>query len=258
MGTAFRMTRRSGLLRILFVAVFLLLNFAGELPAADESIVRKSAVQIMHDYFTEQKYDEALAASAAALEEQPDSYLIHNMLAYIHWQRAEWDKMLASAEKALKIKDKDAEMLLLAGRARYMKKEYASAAETLENAFIAGEGTNIRNPEICFDLAAAYVQLNQYEKAIEWAQKAVSLDPGFATAHYVLGRTYFEAGKFAESVPNFLKSLELKESLTGVREYLGLAYAKSGDQEKARQTFQEILKNDPDNKTAKENLAALQ
>ena len=247
MGTAFRMTRRSGLLRILFAAVFLLLNFAGGLRAADESIVRKSAVQIMHDYFT-----------AAALEEQPDSYLIHNMLAYIHWQRAEWDKMLASAEKALKIKDKDAEMLLLAGRARYMKKEYASAAETLENAFIAGEGTNIRNPEICFDLAAAYVQLNQYEKAIEWAQKAVSLDPGFATAHYVLGRTYFEAGKFAESVPNFLKSLELKESLTGVREYLGLAYAKSGDREKARQTFQEILKNDPDNKTAKENLAALQ
>lgn len=250
--------RRFLSLRLCFAAVFFTLIFASGLFAAEDSSVRKTAYQIMYDHFLEQRYDEALAASPAALEEQPNSYLVHNMLAYIHWQREEWDKMLEFAEKALKIKEKDAEMLTLAGRALYMKKEYARAAEDLEQAFEAGRGTPVESPETCFDLAATYIELKQYDKAIQWAGQAVSLKPRFGTAHYVLGRTYFEAGKFAEAIPNFLKALELRESLTGAREYLGLAYVKSGDKENARKTFQEILKIDPENKTAKENLAAIE
>lgn len=250
--------RRFLSLRLCFAAVFFTLVLASGLFAAEDSVARKTAYQIMYEHFLEQRYDEALAASPAALEEQPNSYLVHNMLAYIHWQRGEWDKMLEFAEKALKIKEKDAEMLTLAGRALYMKKEFARAAEILEQAFAAGRGTPVESPETCFDLAATYIELKQYDKAIQWAEQAVSLKPRFATAHYVLGRTYFEAGKFAEAIPNFLKALELRESLTGAREYLGLAYIKSGDKENARKTFQEILKIDPENKTAKENLAAIE
>jgi len=251
-------SRRFLFLPSCFVTVSFLLIFAPALYAAEDSAASKTAYQTMLDDFLEQRYDEALAASPAALEEQPNSYMVHNMLAYIHWQRAEWDKMLEFAEKALKIKDKDAEMLTLAGRALYMKKEYARSAETLEQAFAEGRGTPVESPETCFDLAATYLELKQYDKALQWAQQAVSLKPDFATAHYVLGRTYFEAGKFVEAIPNFSKALELKESLTVAREYLGQAYVKSGDKEKARQSFQEVLKFDPENKTAKENLAVLQ
>ncbi len=242
-------------LTLFFGATFFLFLKSSACLADDEPIVRKNAFQRMSGYYLEEKYDEALTASAQALEENPRSYDVHNMLAHIHWRRQEWDQMLDSAEKALAIQAGDPDMLALLGRACFMKKEYERAAKFLED---ASRAVNNRNLEICFDLAGTYLEIKNYDRAIEWAQKAVSLDPDFAAAHYMLGRACLEAGRPAEAIPAFLKALELKKTLTVVREYLGLAYMKTGDRAKARQVFEEILKTDPDNKTAKENFAALE
>ncbi|GEM_PF-3233747 len=245
-------------LTLFFGAAFFLFLKSSACLADGEPIVHKNAFQRMSDYYVEEKYDEALTASGQALEENPRSYEVHNMLAHIHWRREEWDQVLESAEKALAIKAGDKDILALIGRACFMKKEYSRAAKALEDAFVAAREANSQNPELCFDLVAVYLELKNYDRAIEWAQKSVSIDPNFANTHYILGRAYLEAGKPVKAIPAFLKALELKKTLTVVREYLGLAYMKTGDRAKARQVFEEILKADPDNKTSKKNLALLE
>lgn len=244
-------------LKALFVSFFLGLTLAESPAAAGDENVCKEACQQMSQYFSEQKYEEALAVSVQALEETPGSFKVYKMLAQIHWHRQEWDAMYESAERALAVNHEDWELLALSGRASFMKSNYVLAAETLEKSFAIEREVNGGRPELCFDLAATYLKLEDYVKAVEWAQEAVSLAPDFATAHYMLGRILFESEKFAESIPGFLKALELKPALAGVGEYLGMAYVKIGDIEKAKQIFQEVLKSDPANKIAREQLALI-
>jgi tetratricopeptide (TPR) repeat protein len=79
------------------------------------------------------------------------------------------------------------------------------------------------------------LDLHQIESLLT---KAITLDPKLAEAHLQLGNLYSDHGKYAESIPEYVKALENNPDLADARYRLGQAYVHTGDKDKAQEQFQ--------------------
>ena len=104
-----------------------------------------------------------------------------------------------------------------------------------------------------------YVSWGQYtasgfEEAVEHFEKAISLDPNFAKAHALLGRTLLLQNTFgglplnlqiAEAEPHIFKALELDDTLTEAHKALGYVRRRQGDYEGAKRAYKRAIELDP-------------
>jgi tetratricopeptide (TPR) repeat protein len=89
------------------------------------------------------------------------------------------------------------------------------------------------------NLAIAHLRLNENDKAQEEAQAAVSLDPKFARARYILGNIYFNKGDYKAALPELEKVFVLTPDFDVARA-LGLTYLHLRQLERAKLLFEEI------------------
>ena len=82
-------------------------------------------------------------------------------------------------------------------------------------------------------LAFVELQIRQPAEALASAQRAVQLAPGSAEAHYVLGRSLFDSGKFAEAAKELEIAAQLNPGSPEVHFNLAKAYAKLNRREAA-------------------------
>jgi tetratricopeptide (TPR) repeat protein len=85
-----------------------------------------------------------------------------------------------------------------------------------------------------------FLQTRRYDEAIEQLRQTLAMDPSFAYAHFVLGRTYMEKRMYPEAIAEFRAGLETEQSL-GCIAGLGHAYAVSGRQAEAQKILNELL-----------------
>lgn len=81
----------------------------------------------------------------------------------------------------------------------------------------------------------AELNLQQIEALLK---TAIALDPKFAEAYLQLGNLYSDQKKYAESIPEYEKALELSPDVADAHYRLGQAYVRTGDKELAQQQFQ--------------------
>lgn len=104
--------------------------------------------------------------------------------------------------------------------------------------------------------AICYMQLKNSGKAIEHANKAISLCPQYYDAYYVLGTIYEELGSFDRSIMMFeicarsqFKKMDLtnREDIRGYKpfEFLERLYSKSGDYERCLTACEKLLEYFP-------------
>lgn len=108
------------------------------------------------------------------------------------------------------------------------------AAETL-----AESKSYVDNARVRVDLAVAYLQTNETEKALEEAQAAVGLDPKNAYARYILGNIYFTREDYAAALPELEKVLILAPNFDAARA-LGLTYLYLKQPARAKLLFEEM------------------
>ena len=82
---------------------------------------------------------------------------------------------------------------------------------------------------------AIALQLRHAENAAKFAQRAVQLAPESAEAHYLLGRSWLDLGKSADSVIELETARGLAPNSPEVRFSLARAYAKAGQPDAAEQ-----------------------
>jgi tetratricopeptide (TPR) repeat protein len=103
-------------------------------------------------------------------------------------------------------------------------------------------------------LAAMCGDQKQYQKAIDYSSKAISLDPKNGGSYFVRGTAYFEVQQYEKAVDDFSKTIELTaytptgdpakdklfKSLAGdkVNEFLAEAYHRRG------QAYEKLGKHD--------------
>ncbi len=105
------------------------------------------------------------------------------------------------------------------GQALNNEKKYVEAAAVFEQAIPLAKAQNM---VILLQAAAnSYRLAHQYDKSVEYYQKAIAAKPGQATLHDGLGNTYAEMRKTAEAVQEFQKAAEL-DPAGAAREYFNL------------------------------------
>ena len=131
-----------------------------------------------------------------------------------------------SAEKkvvAVPAKNKDSEkavQLHAEGLELYRRGQFAEAIDKWSQEFAIGRNSaNTAN-----NIAIAYDQLRDYDKAIEYTRRSLELDPGFGHAYHTMGTVYLDLKDFEQAKHCFEKAIELKWDIGSSSYNLGQAY----------------------------------
>ncbi len=121
------------------------------------------------------------------------------------------------------------------------REDYAAAAPLLEQA-LAADGDNI---EARFNLAFAYTQLAQDERAITEYEKVLAAKPDLAQALSNLGMVLLRQDRAAEALPRFEKLAELRPDDSQAHYLAGHARARTGNLEGAITSYERAVQLDP-------------
>ncbi|MFU8802165.1 MAG: tetratricopeptide repeat protein [Bradymonadaceae bacterium] len=95
------------------------------------------------------------------------------------------------------------------------------------------------------------------EEAVGYFAQAVQLEDSFAEAHYNLGLLYLEMDRRDTAVEHIQKARRLDPDVFDYTVALAQAYALNGQYNDAETLFSEVIARDPDNLTAKNNMAVI-
>jgi tetratricopeptide (TPR) repeat protein len=116
------------------------------------------------------------------------------------------------------------------GNVGYKEKEIA----LYQHALTLERGVNaISHHMTHYNLALAYIEINQQEKAIENFKKAIEIAPGFYNAYNNLGVLMIKQGKYDEAFNNFIKALSYDNNNARAHTNLGFVLLKKGRLEEA-------------------------
>jgi adenylate cyclase len=119
-------------------------------------------------------------------------------------------------------------LLMIVGRIDQSRDEFQRATEL-----------DPLSPFMTLDLNIPYVLKKDYDKAIAQCHKALELDPNFYLPHFVLGWIEIKRGNYSNAIEEY-RVAQSKETQPIITAYLGFAYAKSGQKEKALEMLNEL------------------
>lgn len=148
-----------------------------------------------------------------------------------------------------------------------LTKAYLSNAENVNLAVpinlvkntLGGKETMLteNSPQYYYSLAVIEDDKHNYDQAIQYYEKAISLDNNFSSAYMGLGGDFYEKGDYAKEVKYYEKAVEIDPNNYESLYYLGTAYEDIGYYSKAINKYLKVLTIKPDYKDAIHDLALL-
>jgi tetratricopeptide (TPR) repeat protein len=142
------------------------------------------------DYTAAERYDEAVAAFTAALEQEPANAGIRYNRGEAYRRAGCSAEAKTDLEAVLAAEGESAALLLALGLVAYEADDFDTAAERYERALVIKPGF----PEAWNDLGVVEFRREAYSKAREAFEKAIALDPNYADAWLNLADSYDELG----------------------------------------------------------------
>ena len=204
---------------------------------------------------------QVMSAFREAIRLRPDYAEAHNHLGLVLVQVGDTEKGILEFREALRLAPDDVSATGNLGAA-LVGSQPVEAISLLEKA-IALQPAFVRAQ---YNLALAYAQSPEHglDKAIPQFQKVIELDPGFAAAHFELGKVLFRKNALPEAILRFQEALKLDPKLGAARYQLGLALTRAGkpaegaaELEKARAAIEEESKQGTASQLLGEARAAL-
>jgi len=97
----------------------------------------------------------------------------------------------------------------------------------------------------------AYVDLLEFEKAVEAYQNAIKLDPNHAAAHLALGKLYLDRNDLNRAISELRIALKLSPGLDGVHAGLGRALRATDDATAAINVLKQGVERNPSDQEAR-------
>lgn len=132
-----------------------------------------------------------------------------------------------------------------------MQSKYWQNSITL---FEHADEINGNNEFINYNLGVAFLDQGDFEKAVEYSQKAVELAPGFTEAHKNLGLVFVKQGKYDKAVNCFNKAIESSPDDVKAYNNLGLVFFEQNKLDEAIKHFNKVLEISPGYAKAYNNL----
>ncbi len=156
-----------------------------------------SSYVVTSDLPSKERHPKAKAAAIKALELDPSlgeaRAVLANVAFYFDW---DWPTSEREFRRAIELSPNYAtahhwfgEVLSAMGRFDESFAEYRKATEL-----------DPISPAISSDLAMAYYNSRQYDRAIDHLKKLIELNPGFVRSYFYLANIYEETGKFPEAI----------------------------------------------------------
>lgn len=140
------------------------------------------------------------------------------------------------------------------GNMGYKEKEIA----LYQHALTLERGANtISHHMTHYNLALAYMKINQQEKAIVHFRKAIEIAPGFYNAYNNLGVLMIKQGKYDDAFNNFIKALSYDNDNARAHNNLGFVLLKKGHLEEALIESKKALAAEKDSSPALYNLGII-
>ena len=95
------------------------------------------------------------------------------------------------------------------------------------------------------DLAEELLVAHRFDEAIKQSRKTMTLDPFFASAHYVLGQAFVQKHNYTEGIAELQKAIELSPGSTAFTANLAYAYAVSGRRDEAARILNDLKNQSP-------------
>ncbi len=151
--------------------------------------------------------------------------------------------VLAAQRSAPRYADRssDGSALLRAAQEALDKRDFAAAAKSLQSV-VAVEP---RSAAAWFNLAYAYSELHENEKAVQAYEKTLELQPDLFEAHLNLAILLIESKRASGAVEHLARAVSLKPDHARAHLYYGRALNLAGQPEQAEKEFQEVLRLDP-------------
>lgn len=105
-------------------------------------------------------------------------------------------------------------------------------------------------PILYHNLGLFFLLTNQYDFAMSFYQKSISLNPSFPNVYTNLGNMFISAGKYQEAMAYFQKAIALKPNCDFAYTNMGICYSSLGEYDKAIMHYEKALelnKNSYDN-----------
>jgi tetratricopeptide (TPR) repeat protein len=95
-------------------------------------------------------------------------------------------------------------------------------------------------------LGGIYIELKQYDKAVEVLQKSTAINSKNGSAYYLLAWALEELNKNKEALEAIKKAVEIRPNEVSYIVSLGANYEEVGDRKAAKESFEKALKLNPD------------
>jgi len=131
------------------------------------------------------------------------------------------------------------------------KKGQLKEAENLYKSILKSSSSNF---EVIHLLGIIKIQLKQFEDAIVWLNKAISINPNNHSAFNNLGVCYKELKKYPEALNNFKKAVKIKPDYAEAYNNLAIVYKSLENYEEAINSYNKAIKLKPNYAEAHNNL----
>lgn len=168
---------------------------------------------------------------------------------------SDYKKQLPALKSAVEKNSKDPEnrkeyavALYATGDVSEAKKQYEEAIKVKQN-----DATLYNN------LGNMQRDLREYDAAVKSYKKALELDPRLVNTYINLANTQlYMKNRVADAIRTYKEGLRVLPENNQIEVLLGIAYVKAGDTDSAKVAFNNVLKRDANNTSAKLNLERLE
>lgn len=192
------------------------------------------------------KHKEAAVKSRKLIKRYPDNPFLYDVLSKSLIALSEFSNAIKPLQRLLELQPGYADGMYNLALAFMNLNQPEASAQLLEEIVSAGGGS----ADVFTNLGAAYFEMESYDAAIENYKKAVGIDPKYVPALRNLGAGLRRLQRNEEALTYLEKVPFLAPRFAPGHLSLGITYSKLRMLDKARKCFEMTLKLDPDNREA--------
>ncbi len=192
------------------------------------------------DSFKTGDIDEGQAALAEVSKSDPKMYIVPFMLGESALRRSDWVKAATELQRCLDLNPNFDQAMTGLARALLGLGKPDEARQWLEKAL----KLNPKNYRAWYELGSIESETDQ-AAAIADMEKAISIQPNFASLRRDLGMLQFKKKNYAEAITHLARAAELGVEDGPLFNFLGISYSRTGQFNKAISTYKLGLAIDP-------------
>ncbi|MCH2214109.1 MAG: tetratricopeptide repeat protein [Flavobacteriales bacterium] len=169
------------------------------------------------------------------------------------YENGDYREAILLLEDIIKEDETSFEALLLQGNCFQKEEKFVAAIQSYEKAESLKEESALLNA----NYGAAFLNLNQFEKAKDRLKTALKLDSDLPEAHYFMGNIDYFDFKTTSALKHYSKALKLRPEYRDALYMRAAANAEMGNYDLALKDYEKVLELDPNLELAKYNMAVI-